>query len=107
MGSFYLRDFDSERQGKKCVKNSKTTTRRTKLSKSGAKDQRLGRPDVCNCSLKQKPRCIGPEKEGLHLSSLNLLAPISVFFLLGLRLKCGECSFVFSVVSQETVDAEK
>ena len=79
---------------KKCMKNSKTTTLRTKLSNFGAKVQRLGSPEVYNCSLKQKPPCIGPEEEWLHLSSLNLLAPISFFFPLGLLLKCEECSFI-------------
>lgn len=63
--------------------------------------------EVCNCSLRQKPPCTCPEREWPHLSSLNLVAPISFFFPLGLLSMCEACLFVFSVVSQETGDGEK
>lgn len=44
-----------------------------------------------NCSLRQKPPCTGPEKVGLHLSSLNLLASILFFLPSSLFLMCEEC----------------
>lgn len=93
MGSFYLRVFDPEHQERK-YEIFKDNYTQDQIIKFGAEVQRPGSPEVRNCSVRQKAPGTGPEKEQLHLSSLNLLAPVSFFFPLGLLLMCGECSSV-------------
>lgn len=113
MGSVYLRHFDPEHQGKKIQKNSRTTTPRTKLPRFGAEIQQPGSPEVSNCSLRQKPPCPSPEKEQLHLSSLNLLAPISFFLPFGLsfdvwrELICFQCGLTRNAGCREVARQEK
>lgn len=92
MRSFYLRHFDPKHQEKKYEKFKDYTE--DQIIKVWVEVQKPGSAEVCNCSLRQKAPCTGSGKEQLHLSSLNLLAPISVFFLFGLLLMYEKCSLI-------------
>lgn len=101
-GKFLPETFWPRASGGKNIKNSRTTTPRTKLPRFGAEIQQPGSPEVSNCSLLQKPPCPSPEKEQLHLSSLNLLAPISFFLPFGVPFDVWrELIYLFSVWSHK------
>lgn len=90
MESFYLRHFDPEIQGKK---KSQGQALRTELSRFGAEVQKAAHQRSVIAHGDRNHHVL-PPKRAIHLSSLNLLAPISFFFPFGLLLTCEEGSFV-------------
>lgn len=102
-GKFLPETFWPRASGEKYIyKNSRTTACRTKLPRFGAELRQPGSPEVSNCSLRQKPPCPSPKTEQLHLSSLNLLAPISFFLPFGLPFDVWrELIYLFSVWSHK------
>lgn len=97
MGSFYW-DVLLRASRKKMYEKFKNYTEGQIIKVWGKRPEiRLTRSvitEVCNCSLRQKPPCTCPEREWPHLSSLNLVAPISFFFPLGLLSMCEACLFI-------------